>query len=448
MKTGIFTFLMFSINCFAQQSNFYKLADKSIFKIIAFDYSDQSISQGSGFFINSSGIGITNLHVLENVDSAYIVTNDGAKYGIVKILDFSSKYDLIKFKVKISISTPISMSAKKAEIGSDVFALGYPCGLEISGSSTLSKGIISAYRQIDSVDYIQTSAQITHGSSGGGLFDLSGKLIGITQGTFASNLEDVHANLYKVIPSKYINVLSKNLNVTFTELKDLNTENNLAVFNFLKDKGDLKSAERLISEMINNDILNARLWNKYANILCKYQLNNKERAFECYKNAITLDPNNIAYYSNYSICCCEYSMPNKSLEILNIVEQPNSNSHFYYAMGYYFVEMKDYLKAIESYEKSIQLFDANFDNIEILRKTFYETAYCYRKTNDYKKSIELCDWLISKFSDYYTPYLLRSQNYYVLGDKIAACNDLDFVIEFGDQLNKNRALNLKKEFCK
>ena len=109
---------------------------------------------------------------------------------------------------------------------------------------------------------------------------------------------------------------------------------------------------------------------------------------------------------------------------------------------------KDYLKAIESYEKSIQLFDVNFDNIEILRKTFYETAYCYRKTNDYKKSIELCDWLISKFSDYYTPYLLRSQNYYVLGNKIAACNDLDFVIEFGDQLNKNRALNLKKEFCK
>ena len=90
MKTGIFVFLLISLSCFGQQSNYYKIADKSIFKIIAYDYSDQSISQGSGFFITSSGIGITNLHVLDNVDSAYIVTNDGKKYGISKIIDFLS----------------------------------------------------------------------------------------------------------------------------------------------------------------------------------------------------------------------------------------------------------------------------------------------------------------------------------------------------------------------
>ena len=41
--------------------------------------------------------------------------------------------------------------------GEEVFALGYPCGLDISGSSTLSTGIISAFRQIESIDYIQTS---------------------------------------------------------------------------------------------------------------------------------------------------------------------------------------------------------------------------------------------------------------------------------------------------
>ena len=81
-------FLFFTINVFSQLNIKSENADKSIFKIIGFDFGDQSISQGSGFFINSNGYGITNYHVLENIDSAYIVTNDGKQYSIKKIIDW------------------------------------------------------------------------------------------------------------------------------------------------------------------------------------------------------------------------------------------------------------------------------------------------------------------------------------------------------------------------
>jgi serine protease Do len=59
-------------------------------------------------------------------------------------------------------------------IGEDVFAIGNPKGLE----QTLSKGIVSGYREANK--YIQTTAEITNGSSGGPLFNMAGEVVGIT----------------------------------------------------------------------------------------------------------------------------------------------------------------------------------------------------------------------------------------------------------------------------
>lgn len=66
-------------------------------------------------------------------------------------------------------------SAYSLEIGERVFAIGSPRGLE----TTLSEGIISGKRSIGSNIYIQTTAPISPGSSGGGLFDAHGKLVGL-----------------------------------------------------------------------------------------------------------------------------------------------------------------------------------------------------------------------------------------------------------------------------
>ncbi|MBT7040932.1 MAG: trypsin-like serine protease, partial [Bacteroidetes bacterium] len=60
-------------------------------------------------------------------------------------------------------------------IGENVFAIGNPLGLE----KTLSKGIISGYRGDDN-ELIQTDTDVTHGSSGGPLFNMRGEVLGIT----------------------------------------------------------------------------------------------------------------------------------------------------------------------------------------------------------------------------------------------------------------------------
>ena len=62
------------------------------------------------------------------------------------------------------------------KVGERVFTVGSPNGLE----NTLGEGLLSGKRTLKNRDYLQTSAPISPGSSGGGLFDASGNLIGIT----------------------------------------------------------------------------------------------------------------------------------------------------------------------------------------------------------------------------------------------------------------------------
>lgn len=67
-------------------------------------------------------------------------------------------------------------SYDELKVGEKVFAIGSPKGLK----NTISEGIISGLRKKEHIRYIQTSAPVTSGSSGGGLFDIQGRLIGIT----------------------------------------------------------------------------------------------------------------------------------------------------------------------------------------------------------------------------------------------------------------------------
>ncbi len=451
----IFIFLAFLISssqCFGQQPNKYEVADKSIFKIIAYDFSDNSIHQGSGVFISNNGIGISNYHVLENVDSAYIVTKNGNVHGIVRIIDYSSIHDLVKFKVNINTSVPANISQSVVSRGEDVFALGYPCGLDISGGSTLSKGIVSAVRNINEVDYIQSSAQITHGSSGGGLFDNSGRLIGITQGTFASNLEDVHANLYKIIPIKYVNLLIQKINKTLSDFKAYNINSQLAKFDFNVEIGNYDEAETLILKMLERNIIDPRLWNKYGNILGKYKLNKKDLAFKCYQNAIALNPFYIRYKSNYALCLSEYSLNEDALKLLKIESDNNSklDAHYYYALGYCLASNKQFYSAISNLENASKLYnkDGNIDNFDLLKRIWYELAYCFQKVKKHEESIEVCNNLVFWFPDYFPPYLLRAQSYYHVGKSKEACNDLNNVINNAPPYYRERAISEKEYICR
>jgi serine protease Do len=146
--------------------------------LIAVPKNETSYAQGTGFFISSTGIGVSNYHVFADgkQDQAIAKTIDNQQYRIKRIIKSDKELDFIVFEVENDHNDfPfLTLAGSQPTVGEDVFAIGNPKGLE----HTLSKGIVSSFRDNDNL--IQTTTEITHGSSGGPLFNMKGEVIGIT----------------------------------------------------------------------------------------------------------------------------------------------------------------------------------------------------------------------------------------------------------------------------
>ena len=137
---------------------------------------------GSGFFVDASGIILTNAHVVEGADQLTITTSDGKKYT-GKGVKFDSKTDLAIVRVDAKGPFPyLELDDSDAyEIGDRVLGyIGWPC----STTNTVTSGIVSAKGRSDLhmnmyEDFVQTDAAINPGNSGGPLIGLNGKVVGI-----------------------------------------------------------------------------------------------------------------------------------------------------------------------------------------------------------------------------------------------------------------------------
>ncbi len=180
-----------TINASGSLQRMYKQLKKGVVGVYATD--DYEVgAQGTGFFIKSNGIGITNYHVLEGYSNYFIKTHDDEVYKITKILGSSTadELDYVVFKADLSGSSykALVIAQSGVEIGEDVFAIGNPRGLDYS----LTRGIVSQFRD---GGLIQIDATIDHGSSGGPLFNMNGEVVGVT----TSGYENVDLNFARDI---------------------------------------------------------------------------------------------------------------------------------------------------------------------------------------------------------------------------------------------------------
>ncbi len=137
-------------------------------------------SLGSGVIVDTSGIVVTNNHVIADADEINVIMNDGTKIK-AELVGIDKKTDLavLKFKpVKPLVAVKFGDS-DKLRLGEWVIAIGNPFSL----GGTVTAGIVSARnRDINSGpydSYIQTDAAINRGNSGGPLFNLDGEVIGV-----------------------------------------------------------------------------------------------------------------------------------------------------------------------------------------------------------------------------------------------------------------------------
>jgi len=146
----------------------------------------QATALGSGFIIDKKGLVVTNNHVIQGAEDIVVTFNDKTEYK-AKVIGKDPYMDLAVLKIESKEKfLPVSFGdSDKARIGDWVIAIGNPFGF----GGTVTSGIISSRNRDIGLtrydDFIQTDASINQGNSGGPLFDLNGKVIGINTAIIA-----------------------------------------------------------------------------------------------------------------------------------------------------------------------------------------------------------------------------------------------------------------------
>lgn len=161
-----------------QSEEVYKAIRDSAWKVVAGNYptlnSNSKYSQGSAVAVGKNTL-ITNCHIL--VGKGYITISKGSVSAEARLLAADIDTDRCILTTNHEMEGQHSIKLfEDLNIGQKVYSLGAPSGLD----QTFSDGMISGLRLHNGVNIIQTTAPISPGSSGGGLYDERGSLIGIT----------------------------------------------------------------------------------------------------------------------------------------------------------------------------------------------------------------------------------------------------------------------------
>jgi S1-C subfamily serine protease len=136
---------------------------------------------GTGFFVDREGTIATNHHVIAHTETIEVGLFDGTTIGRVELLTSNEEVDLALLRIDAEaldeplVSTVLGDS-EGVEVGEPAIVIGNPLGLE----HTLTDGIVSSRRIYEGERYIQMSAPISPGNSGGPVFDRHGEVIGVS----------------------------------------------------------------------------------------------------------------------------------------------------------------------------------------------------------------------------------------------------------------------------
>ncbi|MBI3394131.1 MAG: tetratricopeptide repeat protein [Nitrospirae bacterium] len=168
----------------------------SVVTITTLDERGQIDGEGSGVVV-APGLVITNCHVVQEASAIRVRSGDKEFNSSVMLWD--AQRDLCRLEVSgLAAPTVRIRGYRDVQAGESVYAVGNPLGFGLS----VSAGIVSAIGRFRGEPQVFTSAPISPGSSGGGLFDSQGRLIGVTTRLFSGA-----QNLNVALPADWITEL-------------------------------------------------------------------------------------------------------------------------------------------------------------------------------------------------------------------------------------------------
>ncbi|OGB04291.1 MAG: hypothetical protein A3E25_21335 [Burkholderiales bacterium RIFCSPHIGHO2_12_FULL_69_20] len=171
----------------------------SVWRVHTLDADGLLLGQGSAVVV-APGQLVTNCHVLARARQVQVRRDGQSKAQPARLTLWDVQRDLCQLTVPGLAAAPVALgTTAAAAVGQPAYAIGHPRGLDL----TMSAGLVSSFRRnaAGQLVLLQTSAAISGGSSGGGLFNEAGELIGLT--TIASVTGDAQ-NLNFAIPADWI----------------------------------------------------------------------------------------------------------------------------------------------------------------------------------------------------------------------------------------------------
>ena len=164
---------------FSDDIDAIEAASESVVMLTCYNQNGELYATGSGFAVFEDGIIVTNYHVIdEKVHRITAETESGASFSCSTVLAYDAEKDIAILKANrqpgLALLTPGDSAALRK--GEKVVAVGSPLGL----INSVSTGVFSGYIDDKAGKLLQFTAAISHGSSGGALFNDAGEVVGIT----------------------------------------------------------------------------------------------------------------------------------------------------------------------------------------------------------------------------------------------------------------------------
>ena len=194
--------LMSATGAHAAPGDVYAQVAPSVWKVVTFDVDGLPLGQGSAV-VTGPGVLVTNCHVLAKAKRDAVRRDKTTHEARLDMWDVQRDLCQIKAEALEAPAAPLG-DAAAVQVGQNVYAVGNPKGLDL----TMSAGLVSSVRKNErgQIVLIQTTAAISGGSSGGGLFDEWGALVGLTtlQATDAQNLNfAIPVDWIKELPQRH-----------------------------------------------------------------------------------------------------------------------------------------------------------------------------------------------------------------------------------------------------
>lgn len=184
--------------------------------IRTYDKNGKILGRGSGVVISNNGLIVTNYHVIEKGFYFGVIfegMEENSQYETHTVINRNPDKDLALIKLPIKTNAIAISRGEDIARGQKVVAIGSPLGL----MNTFSEGIISGFRKSQKCDFIQTTAPMSPGSSGGALLNMYGELIGVASAGFIDG-----QNINLAVPSKYVlDMLEEKSTVIGMELMEM-----------------------------------------------------------------------------------------------------------------------------------------------------------------------------------------------------------------------------------